>query len=262
MASESSLLVDNLLRKQQKQLGVHGSNQPSEAVGAVKVNSNAAAASTNGVSEDEQKSNDESVSEEDVEIRVRNSEASGTDSESSLSEIEEFQASGSNEDEDEDDSERSSDSQNNCIFGEQGEEDDPSEYFELCSNSSIPGDGPSDDPDLPIERLLKRDSLVARDRLSDDSDFDDGESVFSSASYASSVSDYSGLQHGSITRQMIAFLFEQKGFSSLVEEAAQVESIGEVKFERKLRRLLKDYSFTLAARATTHNQKEAAKVVR
>lgn len=104
-----------------------------EAVGAVKVNPNAAAASTNGVSEDEQKSNGESDSEEDIEIRVRSSESSGTDSESSESEMEEFQASGSNEDEDED--ERPADSQNNCIFCEQGEEDDPSEDFEpylLC----------------------------------------------------------------------------------------------------------------------------------
>ncbi|KAF7507741.1 hypothetical protein GJ744_010170 [Endocarpon pusillum] len=99
-----------------------------EAVGAVKVNPNAAAASTNGVSEDEQKSNDESDSEEDVGIRVRNSEASGTDSESRESEIEEFQASGSNGDEDED--EGPVDSQNNCIFCGQGEEDDPSEDFE------------------------------------------------------------------------------------------------------------------------------------
>ena len=108
-----------------------------EAVGAVKVNPNAAATSLDGASEDEdQASNDDSVLEEEDEAEVKSSEASAAESASSGSEVEDFEASGSNADEDE----KPTEDQNNCIFCQQGEEDDPSEDFEAYLSCLVCGE--------------------------------------------------------------------------------------------------------------------------
>jgi histone acetyltransferase SAS3 len=98
-----------------------------EAVGAVKVNPDAAAASIDGASEDEeQTSSDGSALEGEDEDQARSSDASAADSGSSESDVEDFEALESNEDEEE----KPPDDQNNCIFCRQTEEDDPSEDFE------------------------------------------------------------------------------------------------------------------------------------
>jgi histone acetyltransferase SAS3 len=102
------------------------SESETEAVGAVKINPNAAVESIDGASDDEENASEDASALGGEDEEVRSSEASAADSESSESEAEGFEASESNEDEDE----KPTDDQNNCIFCRQREEDDPSEDFE------------------------------------------------------------------------------------------------------------------------------------